>query len=182
MSMQMPQREGRAGLVLTLGDDWAAGELGALLQATASIYGIRVLIQQARGHRGVSPLPPPLFRSPTKSIGYAAQTLRIRYITIASPGAIALDGLGEPLEQVRELIKDLWYRNKSERQMAELQRRKAQLEVLEEEIQILRKLGFTPEEIRRQLQRTRGDVRVLNQAIMEDKIALPTGENKDRTQ
>ena len=43
----------------------------------------------------------------------------------------SLLGLGEPIRQIREFIKDVWYRNAHERQMAELERLKNATKVVE---------------------------------------------------
>lgn len=48
---------------------------------------------------------------------------------MASPGIISFQGLGEPLKQLRELIKDLWYRNSQEKRRGELE-----LEMIERHI------------------------------------------------
>lgn len=47
--------------------------------------------------------------------------LRVRSISIHSPGLVSFAGLGEPLRQLRELIKDVWFRNRQERELGELQ-------------------------------------------------------------
>lgn len=52
---------------------------------------------------------------------HPAGVLRIARVRMESPGLISFAGLGEPLRQVRELIKDLWYRNSQERERGELE-------------------------------------------------------------
>jgi hypothetical protein len=49
-----------------------------------------------------------------------ADELVIERIQMASPGGFHLKGLGEPIRQLRELMKDMFYRNRQERQRGEL--------------------------------------------------------------
>jgi hypothetical protein len=46
--------------------------------------------------------------------------LRIRRIEMASPGSFNLSGSGEIVREIRELIKDLWFRNRQEKAKGEL--------------------------------------------------------------
>ena len=59
--------------------------------------------------------------------------LSVQAIHMSSPGSISFTGLGEPIRQLRLLIKDLWYRNRQEKEKGllaiELMRR--QLDQLE---------------------------------------------------
>jgi len=43
------------------------------------------------------------------------QRLRLRRAQMSSPGGFNFEGLGDIIEQLRELIKDLWYRNRQDR-------------------------------------------------------------------
>jgi hypothetical protein len=61
----------------------------------------------------------------------------IRQVEMGSPGAISLAGLGEPIQQLREFIKDLWYRNRQEKQAG-------QLEILRQYLAIEREFGPLP--------------------------------------
>ena len=56
--------------------------------------------------------------------------LVVQKIQMASPGGFTLRGIGEPLRELRELIKDLWYRNRQERQRGELEIIQQKLELL----------------------------------------------------
>jgi hypothetical protein len=49
------------------------------------------------------------------------EELKIDRIHIASPGGFSFSGLGEIVQQFRELIKDIWYRNKQEKTKGELE-------------------------------------------------------------
>jgi hypothetical protein len=62
------------------------------------------------------------------------RTLRIAAAHISSPGAISFEGLGEPLREVRELIKDLWYRNSQERRQGELVIEQTELKIAREHL------------------------------------------------
>lgn len=46
--------------------------------------------------------------------------LMIRSVRMASPGSISFEGLGGVIEQVRELVKDISYRNNQEKRLGEL--------------------------------------------------------------
>lgn len=56
--------------------------------------------------------------------------LQIHKIEMASPGMFSFKGIGEPIRQLRELIKDLWYRNRQEQQRGDLQILREKLEIL----------------------------------------------------
>ncbi len=56
--------------------------------------------------------------------------LMIHRIQMASPGGFSLKGLGEPLREIREFIKDIWYRNRQEKERGELDIAKARLDLL----------------------------------------------------
>lgn len=63
--------------------------------------------------------------------------LRIKKIAMASPGGFSLEGLGEPLRELREFIKDLCYRNRQERQ-------KGDLEILKQKLDIAAQHNLSP--------------------------------------
>ncbi|MBI5186545.1 MAG: hypothetical protein HZA01_12585 [Nitrospinae bacterium] len=46
--------------------------------------------------------------------------LRVRRIHIASPGDFSFSGIGEIIREIRELIKDIWFRNKQDKIKGEL--------------------------------------------------------------
>ena len=54
------------------------------------------------------------------SFASSEDRLRVRRIRIASPGSFNLSGSGEIIREIRELIKDLWFRNQQERTKGEL--------------------------------------------------------------
>jgi hypothetical protein len=64
---------------------------------------------------------------------YADENLRlaIHRIKMGSPGGFSFTGSGELLKQFRELIKDLWYRNKQEKQRGQQQIAREQLEIID---------------------------------------------------
>ena len=53
-----------------------------------------------------------------------------------------------PLLQIREFIKDLFYRNRTERIKSRIDCEKTQLELINAKIETLRGLGYSNEEIR----------------------------------
>lgn len=57
--------------------------------------------------------------------------LTIERIEIASPGIISFEGLAPIVEQLRELIKDVWYRNHAEKQQGRIQLEERTLDLQE---------------------------------------------------
>lgn len=51
----------------------------------------------------------------------ARHRLRVRRVAMGSPGLLTFEGLGEVMEQLRQLIKDLWYRNSQEKALGRLE-------------------------------------------------------------
>jgi len=71
----------------------------------------------------------------------ANERLTISKINIQSPGFWEFLGNINPLQQIRDFIKDLTYRNKQEKELGKL-------EILKKKIEILRDLGYREEEMR----------------------------------
>ena len=61
--------------------------------------------------------------------------LRVYRINVASPGGFSFTGLGEVVRELRELLKDLWYRNKQEKVFG-------QLEIIDKHISMLHRHGM----------------------------------------
>jgi hypothetical protein len=57
-------------------------------------------------------------------------SLRIHRIKMASPGGISFAGLAEVMKELREFFKDIWFRNKQEKTMG-------QLEIIEKYVSVL---------------------------------------------
>ncbi len=70
----------------------------------------------------------------------ASEDLFIHRIEMASPGGVSFKGLGEPLHQLRELVKDLWYRNRQEKERGEL-------EILKEKIELFSNHGLPAQQV-----------------------------------
>jgi hypothetical protein len=70
----------------------------------------------------------------------ASHELRIKRIEIASPGGFTLAGLGEPIREVREFIKDIWYRNRQERE-------KGDLEILKQKLELVGQGNLPPQQV-----------------------------------
>lgn len=51
---------------------------------------------------------------------YMSDLLRVRSIQMSSPGLVSFEGLGEVVREVREFVKDIWYRNSLERKERQL--------------------------------------------------------------
>lgn len=58
--------------------------------------------------------------------------LRVRSWRMASPGKISLEGLGSCIEQLREFVKDLNYRNRQEKELGDLEIARRRLELAKE--------------------------------------------------
>lgn len=67
----------------------------------------------------------------------AAHELVVDNIQMASPGGFSLRGLGEPIREIREFIKDLWYRNRQERERGEL-------DILKEKLALITQNNLAP--------------------------------------
>ena len=72
---------------------------------------------------------------------YPEQRLCIRKIVMESPGVVTLEGIGEIIKQIRELIKDLWYINRLEKQEKEIELKIKKIEYAERLEKILRYYG-----------------------------------------
>jgi hypothetical protein len=55
-----------------------------------------------------------------ESYAQPSERVVIDRIRISSPGGISFSGLGDVIREIRELVKDLWFRNKQERALGEL--------------------------------------------------------------
>jgi hypothetical protein len=66
--------------------------------------------------------------------------LVVAKIEMASPGRFSLRGLGEPIRELRELIKDLWYRNRQERERGDL-------ELLQQKMAVLSQNNLPPPQV-----------------------------------
>ena len=73
---------------------------------------------------------------------YPEQRLFIRKIMMESPGVITFEGSGEIIKQIRELIKDLWYRNRLEKQEKEIELKIKKMDYAERLEKILRKQNY----------------------------------------
>jgi hypothetical protein len=102
-----------------------------------------------------------------------SEQLFIRRIEMASPGGFAFHGLGEPLTQLRELIKDLWYRNRQERQRGELQ-------ILREKLELYSHLTLSVQHTDIISTYMFEDVKALGELVESGKLSL-AGEEPRRT-
>jgi len=73
--------------------------------------------------------------------GLPNSQLQVGRVHLNSPGPISFEGLGEPIRELRELVKDVWYRNRQERSRGDLE-----LEILQERIRKLKAAGELPTE------------------------------------
>jgi hypothetical protein len=95
--------------------------------------------------------------------------LRIKEIAIASPGGFTLQGLGEPLRELRELVKDLCYRNRQERQ-------KGDLEILKQKIDILSHYSLNPPHVQVLAESAISDAEEVADFVEEGQLLLEHSE------
>jgi hypothetical protein len=100
-----------------------------------------------------------------------SQELVVQKIEMASPGGFSLRGLGEPLRELRELIKDLWYRNRQERQRGEL-------EIIQQKINLLTQGNLPTQPVQVLAVVVSGDMQELRKLIEDGKLVLPGEEPK----
>ena len=99
--------------------------------------------------------------------------LSIVRIEMGSPGGFSLKGLGEPIRQLRELIKDLCYRNRQKEQMGEL-------ELLREKLAIASNHNLSPQQIYVLATKTMEHQQYIEDVISEGWLALE-GKESDAT-
>ena len=92
-------------------------------------------------------------------------------IEMASPGGFNLRGLGEPLRELRELIKDVWYRNRQERQRGEL-------EIIQQRMNLLTQGNLAAPPVQVLAVVVSGDMQELGKLIEDGKLLLPGEEPK----
>lgn len=101
-----------ASLTIEVAGEWSSGDFGAFFGALDRLY---VTLYRFR-RDGL-----PVRREQGKVTGLGRITragvppLSVDAVRYASPGAVSLLGVGEIIEQLRELIKDLWGRNRQEK-------------------------------------------------------------------
>ena len=49
------------------------------------------------------------------------ERLRVQRIRVSSPGGFSFEGLGDVVKECREFVKDVWFRNRHERAIGELE-------------------------------------------------------------
>lgn len=95
----------------------------------------------------------------------SSQELRVKKMEIASPGGFTLEGLGEPLRELRELIKDLCYRNRQERE-------KGDLEILKQKIEIIGHGTLSTQQVHVLAMSSVADVKEVGQLLNESDLML----------
>ena len=77
------------------------------------------------------------------------ERLMIEAIRLTSPGIISFEGLSGIIKEIREFLKDLWWRNTYERRRNIEKLRIYKVTRIQEEIRVLRDMGLTDDEIKR---------------------------------
>lgn len=91
--------------------------------------------------------------------------LVIEKIEMASPGGFSLRGLGEPIKQLREFIKDLVYRNRQERELGDLK-------IIEKRLALVTKYNLSPQQIQHIAVEINGSQQELRTLIEAGKLTL----------
>jgi hypothetical protein len=113
-----------------------AGPAGLALLPT---FGFAGLSTSTTGIEDIERELAPFLADPNRFLARRGR-LKISKIEMASPGGFSLEGLGEPIKQVRELIKDLCYRNRQEREMGDL-------ELLQKKLAIAGEHNLSPQQL-----------------------------------
>jgi len=95
---------------------------------------------------------------------HPSERLTIHAVAISSPGFISFEGIGEPIRELRELLKDLSGRNNLERQTAARDLKIRDLEILERSFAIAERFGS---------QREREKVEARIAELLEDVVLEP---------
>ncbi len=93
----------------------------------------------------------------------ASYDLMIQKIVMESPGGFSLRGIGEPLRQLRELIKDLWYRNRQERERGDL-------DIIQQKIRLLTQSSLSPQPVQILAVAVLDDIQELERLIENGKL------------
>lgn len=101
----------------------------------------------------------------------ATDELQIHRIEMASPGGWSFRGLGEPLSQLRKLIKDVCYRNRQERQRGDLQ-------ILREKLELMAAYKLTIRQIDIVSTHVLGDLRRIGDLIDRGQLSLEDEERR----
>jgi hypothetical protein len=109
---------------------------------------------------------PSVFMTPDES-------LMISSIKMASPGGFNLRGLGEPIKQLRELLKDLFYRNKQEKKRGELA-------ILREQLQLVAQYGLPEPLLQKLVTAGIDDIDEVRRVIASGKLQLTSGDGSAR--
>lgn len=197
MARQQGLSEKRQTVDLAANVRWRAKELAWLLDSVVGLYAVLALLTDEEGPGQV------MRRLVEKFVGESATRRRsgsttgrrrvraeleawknefwINSIKIGSPGIISLEGLGEPIRELRELIKDLVWRNKHEREMAQIEKEKARLDILEQRIRMLKEVGYTPQAVALLLDEAHGKTLAIGTAVrtLGLTLQLPEGSAKE---
>ncbi|MGH9198431.1 MAG: hypothetical protein ACRD1T_22195 [Acidimicrobiia bacterium] len=90
----------------------------------------------------------------------------IQKIEMASLGGISLRGLGEPLRELRELIKDLSYRNRQERERGDI-------EIIQQRLTLLTQSNLAPQAVQVLAVMVSEDTQELKRLVENGKFTLP---------
>lgn len=171
----------RSTLQIGTDDQWRVVDLVKLLDAIGSLYAVYSIVSEPLSNdfpgRELN-WPSKKWSRRRRPSDYGLLTrarrierqLRIVAINIGSPGFVSIEG-GQIIAQVRELVKDLQWRNRTERTADELRVQKQKVELLREQIAALKDLGYSPIEIRRLLSEANYSVNVLDTGIRQGRIA-----------
>jgi hypothetical protein len=102
--------------------------------------------------------------------------LAVHSLHLHSPALFIFKGDGETLKQIREFIKDFWYRNKQEKEMG-------RIAVMKEMDSFFKDVGFTQEERKKLISRFINLSAKMIEMIMKKNVELDTtGPNNKNNQ
>lgn len=116
------------------------------------------------------------------------EQLRVDYIEIHSPAEFSFIGLDKIIAQLRDLIKDLTYRNKLESQMMEqkllhskrlndLEVQSKEMAIFEKQIGIMKEAGFSTKEIQDASQRLIDPAKRIAAVMMQRSVVVQNSHN-----
>ena len=100
--------------------------------------------------------------------------LKIDKIIMESPANISLDGVGEIIKQLREIAKDITYRNRIEKEML-------LTELLNKQVDLMKNAGFSDDEIKEVISKFFAPINRLKKQIDKNHVNLiERREDKDK--
>lgn len=147
-------------LLIKSDDFWSVKDLFIFLSSLNCLYNRLLVLKKYKGGKLYNQ-----FRYSTLLVPKDEQ-INISSLKIGSPGQFDLKGSGEIIREIRELIKDLSFRNRHEEILGELK-------IIKEKIALLKQMGISEEEIQEKiLPLILSPIKKINRKIKEHNIEL----------